>query len=142
MVVYITIDDYNGLMFNKRRQSQDRIMRQDMLEYCGDAPLWIREYSKKLFVSPEDGTLPSNVNVDDNFLKKVAPTDHVFVEGDTLADWIDQIDTLVIYKWNRKYPNDLCFDFAVMGDAFKRHSVTKFEGSSHDKITREVWKRE
>lgn len=141
MVVYITIDDNNGLMFNKRRQSQDRIQRENMLKHCGDAPLWIREYSQKLFINPEDGSLPPNVMVDNDFLCHAAPTDHCFVEGDTLAQWMDKIDTIVIYKWNRKYPSDLRFDFAIIDHQWKRFSVSDFTGSSHNKITREVWKR-
>jgi hypothetical protein len=141
MVVYITIDDNNGLMFNNRRQSQDRIMRENMLKHCGEAKLWIAEYSRKLFI-PQDGSeFPSNVIVDDDFRNKADYADHCFVEKDNLAQWMDKIDTLVIYKWNRNYPTDLCFDFSVLDSGWKRFSVSDFQGSSHDKITREVWKR-
>ena len=31
MIVMVCVDDKNGMMFNKRRQSQDRVLRQHML---------------------------------------------------------------------------------------------------------------
>lgn len=141
MVAYIAIDDNNGMLFNNRRQSQDRLMRENLLAHCGTSKLWITEYSKKLFLSQEDGNLPSNIMVDDDFWSKAESSDHCFVEKDNLSQWMDKLDTLVIYKWNRDYPADYFFDFSVIDDNWKRFSVNKFKGSSHDKITREVWKR-
>ena len=32
MVLIVCVDDHNGMMFNHRRQSQDRILRGDILE--------------------------------------------------------------------------------------------------------------
>ena len=141
MVVYITIDDNNGLMFNNRRQSQDRIMREDMLNHCGEAKLWISEYSRKLFTTQDENIFPSNIIVDDDFWNKANSTDHCFAEGDNLSQWIDKIDILVIYKWNRNYPSDLKFNFSILDSTWKCISISDFKGSSHDKITKEVWKR-
>ena len=31
MVLIVCVDDHNGMMFNHRRQSQDRILRADIL---------------------------------------------------------------------------------------------------------------
>ena len=141
MVVYIALDDKNGMMFNKRRQSQDRIMRENMLKFCADSKLWIAEYSRKLFLPQDGGEFPSNIIVDNDFLSKAGANDHCFVENDNLSQWMDKIDSLVIYKWNRMYPSDFRFDSSVLNEQFKKFSVTEFTGSSHDKITREVWKR-
>ena len=141
MVVYITIDNNNGLMFNNRRQSQDRIMRENMLKHCGEARLWISEYSKKLFTSQDETDIPSNIIVDDDFWNKAGNIDHCFVEKDNLSKHIDKIHTLVIYKWNRNYPSDLYFDFSILDSNWKCLSVSDFAGSSHDKITKEVWER-
>ena len=32
MILIVCVDDHNGMMFNHRRQSQDRILRGDILE--------------------------------------------------------------------------------------------------------------
>lgn len=141
MVVYIAVDNNNGMMFNNRRQSQDRVMRQNMLDDCAGINLWIHEYSQKLFI-PNDGTkAPSNIIVDNEFLSKAEPGDACFVENCLINEWIDNVDTLVLYKWNRDYPADFFFDTSVLDSHWKKFSVNKFVGSSHDKITKEVWKR-
>ena len=49
MIVMVCVDDKNGMMFNKRRQSQDRVLRQHMLELAGDKKLWMNAYSRKQF---------------------------------------------------------------------------------------------
>lgn len=141
MVLYIALDDENGMMFNNRRQSQDRIMRQNMLKDCGDSKLWIAEYSKKLFLLEDGITLPPNIVVDDDFLNKAEENDHCFVENCSITPWVDKIHTLVLYKWNRLYPADMYFDTSILDANWRKFSVNKFQGSSHDKITKEVWKR-
>lgn len=140
MIVYIAVDDENGMMFNNRRQSQDRIMRQNMLKDCGDSKLWIAEYSRKLFTPIDDSEFPCNIVVNDEFLSLAEENDYCFVENQSITEWADKIDTLVLYKWNKSYPADFYFDPAVLTN-MKRFAVSKFTGSSHDKITKEVWKR-
>ena len=141
MVVYIAIDKDNGMLFNNRRQSQDRIMRENMLKQVGDAKLWMAEYSQMLFQTQDDNDVPSNLIVDNDFLSKAGPDDHCFVENIDISSWMDKIDTLVIYKWNRDYPDDFYFDFSTLDNHWRKFSVNHFKGSSHDKITKEVWKR-
>ena len=73
MTVYIAIDDANGMLFNNRRQSQDRIMRENMLRDCANSTLWIAEYSKIFFEDENGKPTPPNVVVDEN---------HVHAAGD------------------------------------------------------------
>lgn len=133
MIVYITVDDENGLMFNERRQSQDRILRADILADCSGDKLWMHSYSAPLFET-ESG---EQFIIDDAFLDKAGEADHCFVETDGLAQYEDKISKLVLYKWNRLYPADLYFEIDL--NNWKLVSTTEFVGSSHDKITKEVW---
>lgn len=50
MILIVCVDDHNGMMFNHRRQSQDRILRGDILELTEGKILWMDAYSKKQFV--------------------------------------------------------------------------------------------
>ena len=75
MNVIVCLDDKNGMLFNKRRQSQDKI------------------------------------------------------------------NTLIIYKWNRIYPADLHFDINVNDVSWELIDSEEFNGSSHEKITREIYRR-
>ena len=49
MYIIICLDDNNGLAFNHRRQSQDRIVEEDISKTVGEKKLWITDYSRKLF---------------------------------------------------------------------------------------------
>ena len=47
MIVIVCVDDNNGMMFNKRRQSQDRVLRQRMLELAGEKKLPVMIHSRE-----------------------------------------------------------------------------------------------
>ena len=49
MIIMVCVDDHNGMMFNKRRQSQDRTLRQHMLELTNGKKLWMNAYSMGQF---------------------------------------------------------------------------------------------
>lgn len=141
MIVYIAVDDENGMLFNQRRQSQDRIMRENMLRDCGNSRLWIADYSKKLFLDEAGNITPANIVVDNDFLANAEENDHCFVENCDITPWMSKIDTIVLYKWNRRYPADTYFDTSLLDANWKKFSLNHFKGSSHDKIFKEVWKR-
>ena len=42
MTAIICMDDKNGILFNRRRQSQDRLLREDLLRETGSSPLWMK----------------------------------------------------------------------------------------------------
>ena len=135
MVVYIAIDDEKGLMFNHRRQSQDRILRADILADCSGDKLWMHSYSAPLFET-ESG---EQFIIDDAFLDKAEEADYCYVETDNLVEYEDKISKLILYRWNRLYPADLYFEINLSN--WTRIESKDFAGSSHDKITKEVWVR-
>ena len=63
MNIIICLDDNNGMMFNKRRQSQDRILRADLKEFIKDKDLYMNNYSYKLYKDIDNG----NIKVSENF---------------------------------------------------------------------------
>jgi hypothetical protein len=128
MTIILCLDNKNGISFNNRRQSRDRILIKNIIKHDN---LYIRECSKNLFSKYE-------VNVIDNIFE--LPADAVyFHEITNPEDIIDQFDTIVIYRWNRHYPSDIHFDFKM--DLYKKIFEKDFTGSSHDKITKEIWRR-
>lgn len=50
MIVIACLDDNGGMMFNHRRQSQDRMLRAHIAALVGDARLWMNHYSAQQFV--------------------------------------------------------------------------------------------
>lgn len=137
MNVIVAIDDKCGMMFNKRRQSKDSELRIDLLEEAGMSKLWMNAYSYEQFIE-EVGT---NVCVDEDFVEKAESGDYCFVENLSLQEYENRIEKLIVYKWNRVYPSDLKFDINLSSGNWQMVSKEEFVGSSHEKITKEVWKR-
>lgn len=132
MKVIVTIDDQKGMMFNHRRQSRDSLLIKDILNTCGDAPLYMNSYSSSLFKDNQ------HIIVNDMFLDMVKE-DYCFVENLSLHSYINYIDELIVYKWNRKYPADFFLDIDL--NEWELISCYDFQGSSHDTITKEIYRR-
>ena len=133
MKVIVCVDDTMGMMFNKRRQSKDAILRQKILSELNGAKLWMNAYSMKQFA--EDKT--EDICVDEDFLEKAGGNDYCFVENAEISSLEEKIREIVLYKWNRRYPSDKKFKISL--ENWKLHSTEEFKGSSHDKITKEVY---
>lgn len=137
MIIIAAVDDRNGLMFNHRRQSQDKILREKILSLTADRLLWMDHYSAKQF---EDCKAPQ-LNIDDNFLREAVPGEFCFVEDVSVAPFEKWVEKIILFKWNRKYPGDQYFDVDVQKPEWKLVSTEDFPGSSHEKITMEVYDR-
>ncbi len=131
MKVIVCIDDNKGMLFNARRQSRDRAVIEDIMSQFQS--VWIHPFSEKLFEEYE-----SEITMDDDFLKKAGKGESCFVENQALKSYEDEIEQLIVYKWNRKYPSDFRLDLEL--DKWQLEEESEFVGSSHDKITKEVYK--
>jgi len=133
MKVIVCIDDNQGMLFNKRRQSRDRKVMEDIAAMT--PAVLINSFSVKLF--EENGSMP-DVIVDENFLENAGDGEYCFVENCQLAPYLDKIEELIIYHWNRKYPADFKLDLPYK--KWKKTSKTEFAGFSHEKITKEIYR--
>ena len=133
MIVIVILDDRNGMMFNHRRQSQDRILRAHILDMIGGQKLWMNSYSAKLY-----GVMPP-ICVDDNFLDKAGQGEFCLVENSSLLLYEKKIENIVCFRWNQKYPGDFFLDIPL--DNWKIVYTDEFAGSSHKKITKEIYER-
>lgn len=135
MIAMICVDDKNGMMFNRRRQSQDRIVREHILQRAGGSMIWMNAYSQKQFANTE----PSRLKICEDFLDRAGAGDFCFVEGQDLRPYIDRIEEIILYKWNRSYPADVWFEVEL--SVWKLAEAEEFVGSSHEKITMERYIR-
>ncbi len=134
MTIFLCVDDKNGMMFNKRRQSSDRIVRQKMAEMSAGNTIFMNSYSKGQFVEEN-----INVSVDEVFLDNAGEGDFCFVENVDISPYYNKIKSIVIFKWNKVYPSDRKLDISLLD--MNMVDTFDFEGSSHDRITVEVWTR-
>ena len=127
------LDDNNGMMFNKRRQSQDFLVREDILNNLQNSKLWMNSYSAGQFKYFS----ADSISIDDNFMSKALERDYCFAENISLAPYLNDINSLILYYWNRKYPADRYFDIDLSDWELK--NTTEFAGNSHEKITKKIY---
>lgn len=131
MTVFLCIDDNRGMLFNNRRQSRDSEVINDMLKTASSS-VYAHSFSEKYL-----STLSSSFTFSDTLLEE--KKDFCFIENLDIAPYLSSIDSVILYKWNRDYPFDVTFDVDLKAEGYRLENKTDFAGSSHDKITKEVW---
>ena len=105
---------------------------QDVLTCFADKKIYVSQYSAPLFEG-------SQAVVCDGLLDVADAQDVCFTEKQTLGGYVDKISTLIIYRWNRRYPADLYFDVEPEKCGFRLAESAELVGWSHEKITKEVY---
>ena len=133
--IILTLDDGNGMMFNHRRQSRDRVLLARLVDLVGPSRLLMSPYTAGLF----SGGLPAGAEAEEDFLQRAGDEDFCFVEDAALSPLSEKIGTVYVFRWNRVYPADWRLDLDLSG----RHMTVEdeFPGSSHEKITLERYDR-
>ena len=153
MKIIVCVDNQNGMMFNHRRQSQDRVLRKRILELTGGKKLWMNAYSQKQFLQDlqGNGTMPERqepsgqsgqlgqIQVDDAFLEKAGTGEYCFVEDMDVVPYESRIEEVILYHWNRDYPADMYFKVDLSG--WNLAETQEYAGFSHEKITEERYVR-
>lgn len=127
MTLYICLDDRNGLKFNKRRQSRDAAVLEDIRSQLAGS-LLIDAYSEKLM---QEASIP--------YVLPPETAADFFAEDVPSEEILAQTETIVIYRWNRHYPADVRWEPDLASLGFALRETTEFPGTSHEKITREVY---
>ena len=126
MKLIFCIDDRNGLSFNKRRQSRDRNVIEDILNITHSTLLGISSYSEPLFEGKDVKTVS-------DFNEALLTCDAYFAENEVTEEMLEKADSLTIYFWNRAYPGD---SFVSIDEGiWKMEREREFKGNSHDRIT-------
>lgn len=136
MILALCVDDKNGMAFNGRRQSMDRLLRADLLAEAEEGPLWVSPYTASQF----DPT-PIALRAAEDFLLRAGAGEVCFAEFPPLAQALDRVEGILLYRWNRTYPADQYLDFEPAAAGFRLVSTGDFSGSSHTTLTKEVYTR-
>ena len=135
MIIIVCVDDNMGMMFNHRRQSQDRVLRERVLEATKGNKLWMNHYSAKQF---SESTAPQ-INVDDSFMSEAGSGEYCFVEDCDVTTFLRWVEKIILYQWNRRYPSDQTFSINFSAGGWKLIHTEEFSGSSHERITEEIY---
>ena len=134
MKIIVCIDENFGMMFNGRRQSKDRVVREKIYALSKGSKLFMNNFSHSQFEEKYD-----NIIVDEEFLKKAEKDDFCFVEDKAFLPSI--ADMLYVFCWNRLYPNDFALGFNIEESGFRCIQSVNFEGYSHKNITLNIYER-
>ncbi len=135
MTVIVCIGDGRGTTFFGRRLTTDSKIRSMILSFANEGKTVMNAYTASQFKDSSD---------------KIDVTEDVFSRGKgsvCLVEDVDPapqaelIDTLVIYRWNRKYPVDRPFGIYPFEEGMVLESIRDVAGSSHERVTEEIWKK-
>ena len=135
MIAIVCIENSNGLLFNKRRVSQDKIVTEKIIELSQGSKLWMDNYSYPLF----EQYSTANINVADTFLSETSKGEYCFIENKSLKPFEKWLDKIIVFKWNRDYPSDFKIDLDLT--EWELIDSKEFVGNSHKNITMEVYVR-
>lgn len=130
MHLIVCIDERNGMSFQLRRQSRDRLLRRDLLALTAGVSLWMSPYSAAQFSEKAP-----NIRAAEDYLTRAGAGEYCFCEN-CLPE--GNIENIVLYRWNRHYPADFYFPQGLLEGRTLRETA-EFAGSSHQRITREVY---
>lgn len=135
MKLILCVDEQGGLAFHARRQSQDRTVRKDLLQLCSSHVLWVTPYTARQFdIAEQDLLMITETGFD-----HIPQDAYCFLENIDPLPYMTDATEIVLYHWNRVYPSDQRLILPLVG----WHCIEQIEfaGFSHEKITREVYKR-
>lgn len=133
MKLIFCIDDKKGMMFFGKRQSQDSVLREWIINHTAGSQLWMSTYSAKQFKDL------AGFIADDDYPVKAAVGDYCFIEDKGYP--LENVTEIILCHWNRKYQADKVFDIDLKANGFKKCDSLNIKGSSHDKITIETYKK-
>lgn len=135
MKLIAVLDNAGGMLFNQRRQSQDRILREHILTKFQPEKLWMNAFTFDQF---SECDAPC-ICVSESCLEEASEGDYIFIENLPASDYLDKIEQIILYKWNRDYPADFYFDLSL--ENWKLSTIEEFPGYSHELITEEIYDR-
>ncbi|MBR6902704.1 MAG: ribonuclease Z [Clostridia bacterium] len=133
MKLIFCVDKKNGIMFFGKRQSTDGLLREWIIAHTQDSKLWMSNYSAEQF-SDLSGYI-----ADDNYINKAGTDDYCFIEDKGYN--LESVNEIILCRWNRQYQADKFFDIDLKANGFKKESSEDIIGSSHEKITIDIYKR-
>lgn len=136
MILIACVDDGMGMMFNRRRQSMDVRVRQDML--C-DLPegekLYVTPYTARQF--PEEQQ--ERLEICEDPINYPWTQERFFAEDTEVSEIVQKPERIVLYCWGRSYPSDRHFSIDLSGYACISKSF--FEGNTHPEMQKELYER-
>ena len=126
------LDLKNGMFFNNRRQSQDKLLRKDILQMTKNSKLWMTQYTREQFEREKNFFA-----ITENYFDEAGDEEYCFYEN--IHPVQSRMSRIIVYRWDKVYPAD--YRMKIRPEQFRLESTLEFQGYSHEKITKEVYVR-
>lgn len=130
------VDERMGLMFNQRRISSDRTVAKIIADVPRGRALYMSPYSQSFFKEIQTETIFA---ASPTFLDDAGPLDFCFLEDADISPYIASVRSITLFRWNRTYPSDRKLQIDL--SEWELVTTEEFPGYSHDRITKEVYRR-
>ena len=167
MTGIVCLDQEDGLLFNGRRQSRDRVVTEKILSMTEGKPLWMSAYSRRIF--PENAPVcvaedlvgklaalaePARKDAEqvesaqkEPEREKAAQKESGQQSGEATFCLIEEavnlenemIDEWIVFRWKRVYPADVFLKFPA--DDWEKELIETFAGYSHEEIDLERYRK-
>ena len=127
MRLIVCLDDRDGMSFGGRRLSSDREVCRHILQLTAGATLQMHPYSAKLF--PE-----GSVCICQDIFEAAGENTWIFWETGSIPSQLPPVESVVIYRWNRRYPATQTFPKSLL-QGLTLTETAEFPGNSHERIT-------
>lgn len=137
MKVILCIDDQGGVRFAGHRLTQDRLQRQDVIKRYRSAGFCMKKETASLYGLEES----EKIHYVHDWNEARSYEGWWICEDVAFLRWIDQLEELVLYRWNRRYPSDERFQMSMVLPLWRCVDQYRLEGSSHAEISVEHYVR-
>ena len=134
MVIVACIDKSGNIALNTNGQLNHIIFWVRLKVVSNEALLYMNFNSSRQF-----GYYPMKM-IDDDFLDIAGEDSYCFVEDTDITPYIDRIDKIILYKWNKKFSSKFEFDKSIL-DNFSVVSKKSFYGEPFLKISEIVYEK-
>ena len=133
MTLVICLDQKGGMLFNKRRQTLDYEIVDQICKIGGDS-LYISPFSEGYFKG-------KTVKVVGNPLQDAPTNATVFIEDTDALPYVKGIDKIIFFRWSEIYPTDYKISFNPTEVGFRALGEIKFSTKVHKDVKKEIYKR-
>lgn len=135
MILVACVDRKNGMSFYGRRQTKDRVVQERILQdaYPGKVAM------SRRCAAGFPAEFQPHIICRDNPME-TASGQFCMIGAEKASQYADQIEKVILYRWDTVYPADACFDLPL-DDGWELESETYFDGHSHPDVRREVYVR-
>ena len=148
MTGIVCLDQEDGLLFNGRRQSRDRVVTEKILSMTEGKPVCVAEDLVGKLTEPARKDAEQVESAQEELEREEAAQKEPWQQPGEAAFCLieeavnlenEMIDEWIVFRWKRVYPADVFLKFPA--DDWEKELIETFTGYSHEEIDLERYRK-